>query len=90
MNDLRTRGHQPTAPAEVLSRTIAYPGRVPGNRWFKWSGEKRPPKQGEFFLSGAIIEAWETPADFPELHYIAVEIPPPVCTRCNQRTRLLP
>lgn len=31
----------------------------------KWTGEKRPPKEGEWYLSGAIIEAYRAPINFP-------------------------
>jgi hypothetical protein len=59
---------------EVLQRDHAYPiaedsrGRIGAYaRWHEvraiWTGEKRPPKAGEWFLSGSIIEAYHMPND---------------------------
>ena len=36
-----------------------------------WTGEKRPPRKGEWFLSGAIVEAYKTPADCEHAFHIA-------------------
>ena len=36
-----------------------------------WTGERRRPKRGEWYLSGAIIEAYQTPSDMPDEHPIA-------------------
>lgn len=36
-----------------------------------WNGEKRPPKKGEFYLSGAFIEVHCAPADLTEPMHIA-------------------
>ena len=35
------------------------------------TGEKRPPKKGEWYLSGAIIEAWQAPNDLATPFHIA-------------------
>lgn len=35
------------------------------------TGEKRPPKKGEWYLSGAIIEAYQASNDLLSSHYIA-------------------
>lgn len=35
------------------------------------TGEKRPPKEGEYCLSGAIVEAWVALADLRTAYYIA-------------------
>lgn len=35
------------------------------------TGEFRCPKKGEWFLSGAIIEAYRAPNDIPTMYYIA-------------------
>ena len=37
----------------------------------KWTGEKRCPKQGEWYLSGSIIEAYRAPNDLPTPYHIA-------------------
>jgi len=36
----------------------------PGNIRAQWTGEKRTPKQGEYFLSGAIIMAYRANIDY--------------------------
>lgn len=36
-----------------------------------WTGEKRPPKKGEWYLSGAIIDAYRAPNDLGTPHCIA-------------------
>jgi len=36
-----------------------------------WTGEKRPPKKGEWYLSGGIIYAYRAPNDFTTEYYIA-------------------
>lgn len=41
-----------------------------------WTGEKRPPKRGEWFLSGAIVEAYKAPNDLTHPHLIAVLVQP--------------
>jgi hypothetical protein len=35
------------------------------------TGEFRPPKAGEWFLSGAIVGAYRAPNDLPTAYYIA-------------------
>lgn len=37
-------------------------------------GEYREPKKGEWFLSGAIAEAYKAPNDLSQKYYIAVEV----------------
>lgn len=37
----------------------------------KWTGERRPPRRGEWFLSGAIIEAYRALADLRTSYHIA-------------------
>jgi hypothetical protein len=39
---------------------------------YKATGEFRPPKKGEFYLSGAIITAYRAPNDLGTAHWIAV------------------
>lgn len=51
-------------------------GREP--RFFEWTGEKRPPKGGEWYLSGAIPEVYYDPKGggiYP--YHIMREITPP-------------
>ena len=36
----------------------------------QWTGEKRPPKKGEWYLSGAIIEAYQAKNDMTTPYYI--------------------
>ncbi len=37
----------------------------------QWTGEKRCPKRGEWFLSGSIIEAYRAPNDLSTPYHIA-------------------
>lgn len=37
----------------------------------KPTGEKRPPRKGEWFLSGALVEAYYAPNDLSTSYYIA-------------------
>lgn len=48
-----------------------------------WTGEIRAPKKGEWYLSGAIIEAWKAPHDLTMKFHIAklVRIEEIVATR---------
>ncbi len=41
--------------------------------FFRWSGEKRSPKKGEFFLSGAIPEVYRAPNDLAPMVYHIME-----------------
>ena len=41
------------------------------NRIAKWTGEKRCPKKGEWYLSGAIIEAYRALNDLGSAYHIA-------------------
>jgi hypothetical protein len=35
-----------------------------------WTGEKRPPRKGEWYLSGSIVEAYRAPNDYlPTMSY---------------------
>jgi len=36
-----------------------------------WTGEKRPPRKGEWYLSGAIIAAYRAPNDLSSEYHIA-------------------
>lgn len=46
------------------------------------TGEKRPPKAGEWFISGAIPEAYRMPNDSTQAHHIARLIKYRTETRC--------
>lgn len=37
----------------------------------RYTGEKRPPRKGEWFLSGAIVEAYYSPATLSQSYHIA-------------------
>ena len=37
----------------------------------RWTGEKRPPRKGEWYLSGAVITAWQAPNDLSTPYHIA-------------------
>ena len=47
-------------------------------QWFEMVGEYRPPKKGEYYVSGAIPEVYQAPNDLSQNHQIArpVEDPP--------------
>lgn len=36
-----------------------------------WTGEMRPPRKGEWYLSGAIVEAYRAPNDLSTPYHIA-------------------
>lgn len=62
-------------------------GRLMHKKRFRWNGEKRPPRKGEWFLSGSLIEAYYSPSDMTEHgypHFIAVETDERCCPRCGQ------
>jgi hypothetical protein len=50
---------------------------VDPNRWFERTGEYRPPKKGEYYISGAIPEVYKAPNDLSQDHTIATPIPNP-------------
>lgn len=61
-----------------------YPGAsvsgLPVHReWFRWTGEKRAPRAGEYFLSGAIPEVYRASSDldFVEFHIMERYEPAP-------------
>lgn len=71
----------------TVTRTSTYPAAdyVPGARRlgflgsnlpddsvrFQWTGEKRPPRKGEWYLSGAEIAAYHANADLSTPYHIA-------------------
>lgn len=46
-------------------------GNVARNVAAQWTGEKRPPRKGEWYLSGSYVEAWRAPNDLSEVFHIA-------------------
>jgi hypothetical protein len=63
--------------SETLSRDTVYPqagvrGWVKGAQKFRWSGEYREPKKGEWYLSGSVIEAYQAPNNLSQKFHIAV------------------
>jgi len=64
-----------------------YPGEIRG-AFFRATGEFRPPRKGEFYLSGAIIEAYRAPNDLAGAYWIAKQVQPEpvpafVCSACG-------
>ncbi|GAA3751219.1 hypothetical protein [Micromonospora maritima] len=55
----------PVAPGEPLPR-----GAGRQNLRVKATGEKRPPRKGEWYLSGATIEGYRAPNDLTQEHQI--------------------
>lgn len=43
---------------------------------FVRTGEHRPPKKGEWFLSGAIVEAYQAPNDLSAPYWLAIPLRP--------------
>jgi hypothetical protein len=65
--------------SEKLRRNTPYPldqgdkvrARLPPDAVAIWTGERRPPRKGEWYLSGAIIGAYMAPNDLSSPHAIA-------------------
>jgi hypothetical protein len=45
--------------------------------FFRATGEFRAPLKGEYYLSGAIVEAYQAPNDLTSAYWIARRIPDP-------------
>jgi hypothetical protein len=63
---------------EILKKDVLYPlsdwhplGCKDKSIMARWSGEKRPPKRGEWYLGGAKISAYQAPNDFNSAYAIA-------------------
>jgi hypothetical protein len=58
--------------------------------YFRWTGEVRPPKSGEWFLSGAIVEAYEATSNMKDTRHIANPIadPPQIIEKDGFKYRL--
>jgi hypothetical protein len=67
----------------------SYPGGQGGHPRtrgsYRATGEFRPPLRGEFFLSGAIVEAYRAPNDLSTPYWIAEPDPAPPCPSCGRR-----
>lgn len=70
--------------SERLSPDKAYPGDGYPRRYYRWTGEKRPPKAGEYYLSGSTITAYKSLGDMTYPYHIAKEVPRPKCDHCGQ------
>ena len=61
----------------ILDRDSFYPLKDFHPQWrnyrlmAKWTGEKRSPKKGEWYLSGAVIEAYQAKRDLDAPYSIA-------------------
>ena len=57
-----------------MSKLTSYPGDVyyviRGKRYYVRTGEKRPPRKGEWYLSGAIPQAYQAPNDLNSAYHI--------------------
>jgi hypothetical protein len=64
---------------ERLSRLACYPKAesepsFTGYAVYRWTGEHRPPRKGEWYLSGAIIEAYRAERNLAQSYAIAKPI----------------
>lgn len=51
---------------------------------YQASGEFRCPKKGEFYLSGALIQAYRAPNDLNTEYWIAKPTNRRICSHCGQ------
>ena len=81
-----------------MTDTTKYPLAARGSvvtpfpkKYFVKTGEVRPPKKGEYYLSGAIPEVYVAPNDLNTSFHIMREIEPPpqVIVRDGFRYRLI-
>lgn len=64
---------------EFLSKLVYYPladwhfakSEDPSGIRAEWTGEFRPPKKGEWYLSGALIEAYQARTNMADPYHIA-------------------
>ena len=57
--------------SELLSKAFSGHDR----RLYRATGEFRPPKKAEFYLSGAVVHAYRAPNDLSTAYWIAVPVP---------------
>jgi len=79
---LSRTGIYQTADAPTIAELKAigvnkpYPGKCyPRFIGAVWTGEKRPPRKGEWYLSGSKIEAYRAPNDLSTEYHIARLVP---------------
>lgn len=78
LKDKGDNGYYPIADFQTVPSALGTRATVRA----KATGEFRPPRAGEWFLSGAIVEAYYQPRDGSEIHHhIAVLVPGEVITR---------
>jgi hypothetical protein len=65
-NTVRRDGLYPVAEGEALPA-----GNTRTNTMARWTGEFRAPRSGEWYLSGAIVEAYRAPSDLTMEFHIA-------------------
>jgi hypothetical protein len=65
-NTVRRDGLYPVADGETLP-----PGNTQANTRARWTGEVRCPRKGEWYLSGAVVEAYRAPSDLSMGFHIA-------------------
>ena len=65
-----------------------YPGEALKRSRFRATGEFRAPKKGEWYLSGAIVEAYRAPNDLGTAYHIAKPVEMQTCRCCNGSGRV--
>ena len=61
-----------------------YPGpATPSGKGYEKTGDFRPPRRGEFYLSGAIPQAWQAPNDLSTPYYILRPVELHTCPTCS-------
>lgn len=58
-----------------LPSSVTFEGRTDGKYHYRKDGF-RPPKKGEFYLSGAIVQAWRAPNDLSASYQVVVPTTP--------------
>lgn len=75
------------APSGIFPAAFGGSVLPPHKRWwYRATGEFRKPKHGEYYLSGAIVEAYRAPADLDSAYWIATVAEPypiQVCAMCK-------
>jgi hypothetical protein len=59
-----------------------YPGEHRSTK-YRATGAFRCPRAGEYYLSGAIIQAWRAPNDLSSPYWIAERVEMVRCTHCG-------
>lgn len=70
--------------AERFNPSATYPGEGWGKMRYQWTGEKRPPKAGEYYLSGSVITAYKSLGDMSYPYHIAKAVDPKPCPCCGK------